>query len=84
MLCLGETVAFQSLYEKVNQKSEIRNQKSLLIEPSLLSPLTIKVIHNFVATRFTTYKNAIPLWISEEIDTLLKRKPNKSIKKSEI
>jgi hypothetical protein len=80
MLCLGETVVFQSLYEKNNQKLEIRNQKLLLIEASLLSSQTVSCIHDFVAHRFTTYKNAIPLWISEDIDTLLKRKPTSKLK----
>jgi hypothetical protein len=84
MLCLGETISFQSLYEKIHPKSETRNPKSVLIEPSLLSSQTIKMIHNFVTHRFTTYKNALPLRLSEDIDTLLKRKPNKRVKKSEI
>ena len=86
MLCLGETIAFQSLYEKLSFPLEKGGQggfgqpKLILIEATLLSPLTMRMIHDFVNHRFTTYKNAIPLRLPDDIDTLLKRKPISKLK----
>ena len=69
-LCLGKTLSFEELYLTV---PTLRSPSYLLVYKSFLSPLTLSLLHWMVATYYTTYKVVVKHFVSEEIESLLKR-----------
>lgn len=69
-LVLGEHVAFPELTTKPVVWCSAPKVKI----DSLLSSQVLTFVHRFVADRFTTYKNALPLWLGSDIDQLMRRK----------
>ena len=69
-LCLGEKVSFEELY--INS-SVLQNKSLEVVYPKFLSIKSVQLLHWMVATYYTTYKSVVKLFISDEIENLLKR-----------
>ncbi len=70
-LCLWESIAFQEL---------IKSRYSWwwtvqIVVKKLLTKNSLKTMHRFVNHRFTTYKNTVPLFLTNNIEALLKKNP---------
>lgn len=44
-------------------------------ESGLLSPQSISLAHRMIREYYTSYRKVLPLWLTSDIDNLLKRKP---------
>lgn len=71
LLALGDEIAFS---ERVTYRRTDHITRDHLHEKGLLSVKTLQFLHRFVNERFTTYKNAVPLFLPQDLATLFLRK----------
>jgi hypothetical protein len=69
-LILGEDITAHELI--VGQATAVHTE---LVEKQLCGKETMRLIHAFVAQRYTSYTNTVPLWIGSDMLALMKRRP---------